>query len=427
MEDMKNWIDFAKNQKNWAVEATDRGDIPPTVIVERNGETLAVVIAPQIDKMLGLSAALMCRVGFDPDALTFVVDAHMHLASSKKDQSLEEAEKEFRSKYPKGMQHACDNEQACATGEITDCLICHRITRDGQITLVTIPYSYHGKEGGVPFKWLDEDEKYKEFGKETSENIQGFIPDELRKIMKQPCALEKVPELKELSEKVKFSDERVRFHTARAMISVLTSQKYMVADFVSGTHPEWTEAKSHGNTILSKMISNGTLAKESFSAIKEIIDDHIGTNVFVEKMQSLLKANSFWLSSQIRQNIPSFVQEFQSFCMSPPVIGDDEEDKKFEPKRVKVWSGDKSELLGEGNYVGDVSIYVVEMEDGSLLSRENAEIEPDNVPEGGKVKKIKNNPKIVLDNGETVYGCQVWWEEIKKQKFGGWNSAKPRT
>ena len=33
--------------------------------------------------------------------------------------------------------------------------------------------------------------------------------------------------------------------------------------------------------------------------------------------------------------------------------------------------------------------------------------------QGDKKEKEATTPKILLDNGETVYGCQTWWEPIE--------------
>ncbi len=413
---MDDWVDFAKKQKAWAVEKTDRGDIPPTVIVERDG-ICAIVIAPQIDKHLGLKAAAMCQAGFDPDALTMVMDAHITQAQKKEGQTIEEAEEEFRKKFPPGsMQRMCDEEGACETGLITDCLICHRITRDGKISMVTLPYSYHGK-GGPPFKWLDQDPK---FGKlSESENpeaeVRGMIPDALRGIMKQPSFLDQIPKIKEIQDSFgDFSEERCRFHTARAMMSMLSSQDFIIADFTSGKHPEWTMAKENANEMLVQMVKDGFFPKEAFKPCKEIIDEHIGTAAFGEKMTALLQANGYWLPSDIRQDIESFVHDWSSICMSPtppPPLQASKGD------RVRVWNGNKSELLGEGKYVGEATIYIIQMPDGSIQSLKNAEVEPDDseVPEGGVVHKVENNPKMLLDNGSYVYGCQVWWETIEEK------------
>jgi hypothetical protein len=424
MKDMKDWIDFAKKQKKWMVDKTERGDIPPTVIVERDGVVLSIVMAPEVDKNLGLEAASICQAGFDPDAITMIMDAHIRTSSLKEGQSAEEAMEEYHKKFPNGMQHACDNEGACELGEISDCLICHRITRDGNISLVTLPYSYHGKNGGQPFKWLDEDERYKDFGSLEGENVTGYIPDSLRQIMKTKPFVHEVAQLKEMADSLNFSPERVRFHAARALLTILNSKKFLVIDLISGTHPEWTDASRIGNEIISRMCDDGILFKDAKEPIKEIIDNHIGKPEFYNKLTSLLEANRYWLPKEVN-DISNFVMEFEAVCMLPPnskaskfsedyEYFDNSEDKDFEPKKVKVWNGDQSEFLGEGNYVGDVNVYVISMPNGSIQSIKNAEIKPspEDIPEGGIIRSLKN-PKIVLDDGQVVYGCQVWWEEVE--------------
>jgi hypothetical protein len=88
--------------------------------------------------------------------------------------------------------------------------------------------------------------------------------------------------------------------------------------------------------------------------------------------------------------------------------------KRKPPYRVRVHDGSGEKLLGEGTYVGDVKVYFMAMPDGSLQSLSNAEEEPtpELIPPGAEVICSEDNPKIVLDSGRTVYGCQVWWEPI---------------
>jgi hypothetical protein len=83
--------------------------------------------------------------------------------------------------------------------------------------------------------------------------------------------------------------------------------------------------------------------------------------------------------------------------------------------RVRVYDDSGENYLGEGVYTGNVAVYFIVMPDGSLRSCSNAEEEPtpDMIPPGAEVHKSDDNPKIVLDNGRVVYGCQVWWEPIK--------------
>ena len=83
--------------------------------------------------------------------------------------------------------------------------------------------------------------------------------------------------------------------------------------------------------------------------------------------------------------------------------------------RVRVHSGDGSKLLGEGWYVGDVTVYFMRHPDGHLTSLADAEKPPpvEEMPEGAQLERSDGNPKIKLDSGEVVYGCQVWWEPIE--------------
>lgn len=76
--------------------------------------------------------------------------------------------------------------------------------------------------------------------------------------------------------------------------------------------------------------------------------------------------------------------------------------------RVRVRSGDGTKDLGKGTYVGDVDVYYA-TKDGVLLSLQNAEAPPmpGDLPAGAVVRKSHGNPKIILDTGEVVYGCQV--------------------
>jgi hypothetical protein len=83
--------------------------------------------------------------------------------------------------------------------------------------------------------------------------------------------------------------------------------------------------------------------------------------------------------------------------------------------RVRVHDGSGEKLLGEGTYVGDVQAYALAMPDGSLQSLPDAEQPPDPklMPEGAKMLSLGKNPKIVMDDGRVVYGCQVWWQPIE--------------
>ena len=83
--------------------------------------------------------------------------------------------------------------------------------------------------------------------------------------------------------------------------------------------------------------------------------------------------------------------------------------------RVKVYDGSGENFLGFGNLVGKADVYLINMPDGSIKSLDNAEECPSEefIKETeGELEKVSNNPKIILDNGKVVYGCQVWWGPV---------------
>lgn len=318
---MKNWIDFAKEHKAFAVQKTERGDVFPTIIVERNQELLAVVMAPELDKMLGLQAAHMCKIGFDPDSLTLVLDAHMHQSKRKDNQTFEEMEEEYRSKFPKGLQFAHDEENEI--DEIVDCLICHRINRQGEISIVALPYTY--QEGKNPLKWLDSDPNYKDIYEEEmcdkdGEQLKGYIPESLRSIMSQSDIDQKfVEQVKNIAKDFDYEPERLRYHVARAMISILNNSGFFVVDLVSGRHPEWSGAKNKAYEVIDLMINTGMLPSEADEPMKQIVDEYIGKPNFVENLTELLKDHVYWLPDKIRDDVEEFCRGFESFCILPEI------------------------------------------------------------------------------------------------------------
>lgn len=86
--------------------------------------------------------------------------------------------------------------------------------------------------------------------------------------------------------------------------------------------------------------------------------------------------------------------------------------------RCRVFDGSGEIPLGEGVYEGNAKVYFMVLADGSLQSLQNAEVEPpaDEIPEGAEVVCSEDNPKIRLDDGQVVYGCQVWWEIIEEHE-----------
>ena len=96
--------------------------------------------------------------------------------------------------------------------------------------------------------------------------------------------------------------------------------------------------------------------------------------------------------------------------------------------RVKVWR-DQDHYLGEGELIGWAPMTEVYPEEEykknyfDFLRRFTGADVPDEFLEEKWQQSIKlqpyseqKTPKIILDNGEIVYGCQIWWEEIKESE-----------
>lgn len=317
LQEHAKWIDLIKTQKDLFVKGTERGDIPPMVIPERNGEILAVVFAPEIDKELGYQAASMCNAGFSPDFLTVVFDSHVSSQSKVEGQTLEEAEKEFAKKFPPGsMQKMCDEEGACDLGVITDCLSCFKINKNGDVIFATLPYSYHGKADGRPFQWLPEKNMIIN-DKISDKQISGTIVRTLREIMKDGSIFEVFPELKKMG----FEDEeRNLFHSSRAMISLLNATNFIVIDFVSGKHPEWINCKEIARETISDMIEAKILKIGIIGPFTKIIEEHIEKKSFIAEAKKLFEANLEMLNPKVAEDIEGFLHKFQSVCFTPKEI-----------------------------------------------------------------------------------------------------------
>jgi hypothetical protein len=391
----KGWIEFVKDHKSFFVKNTKRGDVPPTVIAERNGEVFAIVVSPDVDKEMALRASAILRQG-GADSLTLILDAHVRSVNTKDGD-------EFLKNYKHGdMQRACDEEGACELGIISDCLICQRIDSSGKITLRILPYDYHGE--GTEFKWKEETEQ--------PEGVQydGYIVETLRKIMTEKSLADNVEVLKKGKESG-FDKDRILYHAQRAVFSSLISDQYYVFDLLSCRHPEWCNAAEKAEDIVNMLVGKDVLPKITLVALARMIPDHIGKPSFNTEFAKILVKYKDKFSkehSEIPDKAESFAQfvHQEAFSFVEPPIGRREMPKP--PFKVKVWNGDRSEYLGEGTYVGETTVYFVRTDDG-IQSASNAEERPQGVPED-QIIEAPGNPKIVLDSGRTVYGCQVWWE-----------------
>lgn len=224
-------IEHVRNQKLFWVKHNDRGDMPPSVIAFRGGQFVGTFFAPQVDKIKGLNAADMCRRGLFADQIVCVFDAHVYRSKPGEDYE------KVRATWPGGsMQRACDDNGVCALGELSDCLTVLLVDHAGNVSGETLTYDYHGRTGGVPFKWTPYDLP------EGGEGVKhgGWLADNLVKIMAQPT---KDAELTKIALTLGIEDkDRMRFHTDRAVRTIMKMRGYMCCGLV----PTLTDLASAG-------------------------------------------------------------------------------------------------------------------------------------------------------------------------------------
>lgn len=216
-------LEHVRKQKLFWVEHTERGDMPPATIAFRGGKLIGTIFAPQIDKHMGLQAAHLCRRGLAADQIVCVFDAHVYRSKPGEDYE------KVRATWPDGsMQKACDINGVCATGEISDCLTVLIVDEAGNVSGETLTYDYHGRSGGVPFKWTP---YYLPDNADPSQvKHGGFLANNLVAIMAQPTT-EGVLTL--LARSMGLNDpEKQRHHTDRAVMTVFKMQGYMCCHLV---------------------------------------------------------------------------------------------------------------------------------------------------------------------------------------------------
>lgn len=236
--ELKQVAEYARQAKMEWVEKDQRGDVPPIVIVQKGGRVVMTITAPDVDKNKGLTIAQAVKMTVDPDLIMMVMDAHF--AQIPPGVSEEEAAK----MYPPGsMQKMCDEEGACDTGAISDCLICSTVDRNGEFQMDILPYSYHGK--GTTFKWtelpadLDDAADKANDGDNVTAGHKGYIPATLHRIMTKTTLIIDTPEHQKMMKEFNFTRERALFHAGRSMMRHLEGMGCTVKDDWSGDHPEW--------------------------------------------------------------------------------------------------------------------------------------------------------------------------------------------
>ena len=220
--DIKQIIETCKESKKIWCDITESGDMPPFLVMEKDGIQVASIFSPQVDKMHALKAAHMCRVAIGIDTMAICCDAHM--ASMKAGE-----EKQWK---PGEMQRMCDEEGACEAGLITDCLSIVVIDKNCKLSMSTVPYSYHGKK--TKFSWA-EDKAYT-ITEDDEHKVEGNIPYALKKIMEE-TPLAETENGKLLANATKLSPDQQYYHCIRAAFTALSMEKFFIIDCLGAQRP----------------------------------------------------------------------------------------------------------------------------------------------------------------------------------------------
>ena len=333
----KEIFEFVKIQKAWSIKNIEHGTVPPTVLVEKDDHVCAIVIAPQIDKELGLHAANLCKAGFDPDFLTVLFDANIVTQKIQEGQSIEEAEKAVKEKL-KSSDLGMEEKFASDLG-FSDCIICCRIGRDLKVDTTIYPYRYDEKTSVFEWVEVEGDNRLIENLKDTS----GYIPTSLKDIMSQKPFFEQHPDALETAKNFGFSDERAKFHIARTFMGLLVSEDFSISDQYSAKHVEWIDAKPKAIKYIDAMLKEKIISKDAVEPCIAIINEEMGKTSFTEKMAQLFIDNPTWITLEVLEDIHNFVGYWESAAMSPEIPDPKDVEKQIEKQKKKnKWKQNKS-------------------------------------------------------------------------------------
>lgn len=130
--------------KEALLKCTDHGAMPPVVMVERgDGSIGPLVVAPAVDRDLGLRAAMVLRKAHDDlAAIVLATDAYYRAVEGADDPG----------PAPGELQATAEAGGKVAE-RVHEAIMAVRVPREGRAEMFTSPYFHAGR--GTPFRWLD--------------------------------------------------------------------------------------------------------------------------------------------------------------------------------------------------------------------------------------------------------------------------------
>lgn len=399
----ENFKAEAKRMKLLAIESLSGADLPPVVMVEKGNKILAVVVAPQVNKHAGLHAARLAHLGFNADSLLVILDARMKVFNK-------DAANAFEKKYSSGdLQKLVEEGNR---GEIQDVLLCHRISKDGKYATMFLPYEYD-KQNGI--NWLDTEAL--DF---AEAELTGLIPEALDQIIKEQNVFnqtELFDKLKLLSNTLQIPEKNREYHVGRAILKILNEQGFMVFDL-----QEPPEGVVHEPIVPIKrgFVIGQIIPQKVINLLVPILSNPDKEVVRKDIIEILLPFRSEILENAKKFSVP--LKNVEMHLLADAILASSKKQEETNtvrklPYKVKVTFSDNDRTYVRfGNYTEDVELFYAKMPNGDIQPLANGEIpllSDEQNKAGAEICSFGFNPKLVMQNGEILYGHQVEWEEVK--------------
>jgi hypothetical protein len=271
-------------------------DMHPHVIVEGKDGPIAIAIAPSLDTDEIMDACLMCRLGFDSEALVVTYDGRVTSITGNSP-----------------LANLSLNQ------EELECIISFRIDKSGKASSLIAPYVMKEEEivwleEGLTFQTDTEDDK-----------IRGNIPETMREICSHKPLnqdpehikgmIEFDPNLSDFFANKEYPQERISFLIGRAIMGLLMKKKFRILDNLSITHIEWTDARDKAKSLVESLIEEKYIKPTFKQKLNDCIQTNLGTPAFVERFEFLLEQSEF--NHPSFKDIAQFVTVAESMCISP--------------------------------------------------------------------------------------------------------------
>lgn len=205
IEDTSSWRDMPTNvvvndvvrkasnaacsMKERGCEENDHYDICPTIEFYKDGVPILMLVTKGISRDNALAAARIAAGPVQPDAICITLDAHVTQEMNNP--------KTGKPWGPGEMQASCDDEGACATGLLTDCLVTMAVFSDGHHEHLQRRYRGHETAGNLV--WLGEGDAMVS-GTDNNQQVTGYVVEHLAQSL--AFALDQSPRLAEAEAEV---------------------------------------------------------------------------------------------------------------------------------------------------------------------------------------------------------------------------------